>query len=183
MNRATTTIFGVVIAAGALLLSLAGCGEEKAAGPAGPTAAMPPPATPLTCSGTVDYVIKVNFSTTAPHCPQSVEPPAAALCNNADPQCTRVAKKTGGHPTVIHWESDPPGVSFGVFFDPLVGPPHVSMNGCVKGIIAGGNSDQLPPVDPTTTEVRYKYTIATMKSPTLPDDTCMPLDPPVIIEH
>lgn len=151
------------------------------------------------CAGNVDYEIMVKFKKVGDvQCPEKVIPPDGFDCPKFSvgglsvsiPDCIKVKKiqKPSGAPTTIRWTSDPSGISFAVFFDPLVGPQHKSHNGCVTGTIAGsaGNLKKIPPGD-ADSNITYKYTIAALessaeKTPAIAS-VCESLDPPIIIEH
>lgn len=192
MITTTGRRWGRLLAAAMLVMTLGACGNNNGApqpaagaGGAGPGAGAAPRPSAM-CTGNPDYIITVHFSSTSPHCPMYVGPAVpqsgAAECASKKPNCIR--KETGGGPTKIYWQSDPAGMSFGVYFDPFVGPSHDTTNGCVKTTIAGGGGPKgIPPVL-AGEEVMYKYTIATLAgTPAQPTVDCAPLDPPLIIEH
>ena len=124
-----------------------------------------------TCTSPADHEITIKFD--ASGCPTDVEVAMTSRCG-ADPRCVRASKGA----RMIRWKADTEGVTYGIFFDPLVGPQYISKGGCVRKAVSG----KAPPVsgqDP----VEYKYAVVTMKSVTEIDPDCNALDPKVIVEH
>lgn len=130
------------------------------------------------CDDPADHTIKVIFQDRNDGkglCPVGVDVAPASRCIASDPDCVKVSQKKPR----IRWHSEPEGVRFGVFFDPLMGPQNISnSSGCLRKKINPG----APPAQDTA-PVEYKYAVAKMGSGKSLDPDCDALDPKVIIEH
>lgn len=130
------------------------------------------------CTDAADHSIKVIFEDRGDGkglCPVDVDVAPASRCTAADQRCVRVSHKQPR----IRWYSEPKGIKFGVFFDPLMGPQNISNpRGCLRKKI---NTEAPPATD--TAPVEYKYAVAKMGTGKKLDPLCDALDPRVIIDH